>query len=325
MRHKHYPELLVRSVHNPILTAADWPYPVHSVFNPGAARLADGSVILLCRVEDRRGISHLCAARSENGVDSWVIDKKPTFEPDPERYPEELWGIEDPRITYIPELQEYLIAYTAFGRTGPGVAIATTEDFRTFDRLGLVMQADNKDAALFPRRFEGEFALIHRPSTELGAHMWISLSEDLRKWGDHEVLLPARKGAWWDANKIGLGPPPIPTDRGWLVVYHGVRRHASGSLYRIGLALFDLEKPSECIRRSQSWIFGPEEPYEVGGDVDNVVFPCGFVLDDDGDTVSFYYGAADSTICLAVASIRELLAWLDFDGIDERAVVTQSR
>src|SRR5436190_7896115 len=122
-----YEPLLLRHPANPILTGKDWPYSINSVFNAGATLLADGSTLLLCRVEDRRGLSHLCAARSANGVDGWVIDPKPTLWPDPENYPEELWGIEDPRITFFEELGKYVIAYTAFSKGGPGVAIALTE------------------------------------------------------------------------------------------------------------------------------------------------------------------------------------------------------
>src|SRR5438309_6445491 len=99
-----YETLLIRHPANPILCATDWPYPAHAVFNAGATLLDDGTTLLLCRVEDRRGHSHLCAARSTNGVDGWVIDKEPTLLPDPEHYPEELWGIEDPRITFVDEL-----------------------------------------------------------------------------------------------------------------------------------------------------------------------------------------------------------------------------
>lgn len=320
---EHYQELIVRSPNNPILKASDWPYPVHSVFNPGAVRLSDGSTLLLCRVEDRRGISHLCCARSKDGLTGWVIDEEPSFYPDAELFPEELWGLEDPRITFFPERGEYLIAYTVFGQSGPGVAIASTKDFRTFERHGLAMQPDDKDAALFPRKFDGRYALIHRPSNDQGGNMWFSQSPDLRTWGDHEVLLPARRGAWWDANKIGLGPPPIETEQGWLVLYHGVRRHASGSLYRVGLALFDLELPTVCIRRGQSWIFGPKEPYEAFGDVPNVVFPCGVTVADDRDTLHVYYGAADSSICVGTSSIKALLDWLEFDGSDLVGVAGQ--
>ena len=231
-----YEQLFHRHASNPILTAADWPYPAHTVFNAGATRLQDGTTLLLCRVEDRSGHSHLCAARSANGIDGWVIDREPTLRADPEHYPEELWGIEDPRITFVEELGKFAIAYTAFSRGGPGVALALTEDFRRFERCGLVMQPDDKDAALLPRRIDGSFALLHRPMTDSGAHIWISFSPDLRNWGGHKLVLQARKGGWWDANKVGLSPPPIETARGWLMLYHGVRNTAAGCLYRLGAA-----------------------------------------------------------------------------------------
>jgi len=190
--------------------------------------LPDGTTLLLCRVEDRRGLSHLCAARSRNGVDGWQIDREPTLMPDAHHYPEEIWGIEDPRITFVPELQQYVVTYTSYSRGGPGVSLALTKDFRTFERYGVIMSPDDKDSALLPRRIDGYWALIHRPMTKLGSHMWISYSPDLRHWGRHRLMLEARRGAWWDANKIGLSPPPIETSRGWLVFYHGVRHTPSG-------------------------------------------------------------------------------------------------
>src|SRR5688500_4381742 len=165
-----YETLFHRSAQNPVLTAADWPYPVHTVCNAGATLLPDGTTLLLCRVEDRRGHSHLCAARSADGVTDWTIDAQPTLRADPDNHPEELWGIEDPRITFVPELGKYAIAYTAFGKGGPGVSLAMTEDFVHFERLGLVMQADDKDAALLPRRVDGMYALVHRPIADSGAH-----------------------------------------------------------------------------------------------------------------------------------------------------------
>src|SRR5213595_3199541 len=119
-----YEPLLLRHPANPILSAKDWPYSINSVFNAGATLLADGSTLLLCRVEDRRGISHLCAARSKNGIDGWEVAPQPTMLPQPEDFPEEIWGIEDPRITYVKDLKSYVISYTAFGRSGPGVALA---------------------------------------------------------------------------------------------------------------------------------------------------------------------------------------------------------
>jgi predicted GH43/DUF377 family glycosyl hydrolase len=309
-----YPTLFRRHDQNPILTAAMWPYPAHTVFNPGATRLTDGSTLLLVRVEDRRGHSHLCAARSSNGVDGWIIDPEPTLPADPEHHPEELWGIEDPRITWVEELGRYAVAYTAFTQGGPGVALALTRDFHDFERCGLIMQPDDKDAALLPRRIGGQFALVHRPTTEGGAHIWISFSPDLRNWGSHKLVLPAREGAWWDSNKVGLATPLIETDRGWLMVYHGVRQTAAGGLYRFGLALLSLDEPERCLARGEFWIFGPEATYEREGDVNKVTFPCGYTLGDDGDAINLYYGAADTSVALASGSVRELLSWLDQHG-----------
>lgn len=309
-----YPVLFHRHSRNPILKAEGWPYPVHSVFNAGATRLADGTTLLLCRVEDRTGRSHLCAARSGNGVDGWQIDPQPTLSPDPENHPEEIWGVEDPRITFVPELGQYAVAYTSYSQGGPGVSLALTPDFAQFERFGVVMPPDDKDAALLPRRIDGYWVLLHRPQTALGAHIWLSYSPDLRHWGRHRLVLRARSGAWWDANKIGLSPPPIETPQGWLVLYHGVRETASGAIYRLGLALFDLEHPERCLKRGDTWVFGPEAPYEREGDVDDVVFPCGYTVAPDGDTLYLYYGAADSCIALATASIRALLEWVQEQG-----------
>jgi len=306
--------LFTRHTGNPILSRKDWPYPINSVLNAGVVLLPDGDTLLLCRVEDRSGLSHLSAVRSANGVDNWRVDPKPTLVPNPQEFPEEIWGIEDPRITYVPELEQYAVAYTSFARGGPGVSLALTKDFQSFERFGVIMPPEDKDAALLPRRIGGRWALIHRPMTALGAHMWISYSPDLRHWGSHKIILEARRGGWWDANKIGLCSPPIETAKGWLMIYHGVRQTASGSIYRLGLALFDLARPDVCLQRGISWIFGPEAPYETSGDVDDVVFPCGQTIGADGDTINLYYGAADTSIALATGSIRCLLDWLDSNG-----------
>jgi predicted GH43/DUF377 family glycosyl hydrolase len=165
-------ELLTRHPDNPIITAADLPYSANTVFNPGAT-VRDGETILLMRVEDRRGLSHLTVARSSDGVGGWRIDTGPTFVSEPESHPEEIWGVEDPRITHLEEEQRWVMTYTAYARGG-----------------------ENKDAALFPVRFEGRWAMVHRPvSGGFGANMWISFSPDLRHWGDHRLLLEARAGA----------------------------------------------------------------------------------------------------------------------------------
>ncbi|HET9345372.1 MAG TPA: hypothetical protein VFO05_06700 [Candidatus Limnocylindrales bacterium] len=299
--------LFRRDASNPILSAADVPYPANSVFNPAAARLGD-ETILLVRVEDLRGISQLHVARSADGVSDWRFDPEPLLQADVDRDPEETWGCEDPRVTWLPEREEWAIAYTAYSRRGPLVGLATTRDFRSVRRLGPVMPPEDKDAALFPRRFGGRWAMIHRPSPlRGGAHMWLSYSPDLRHWGDHKLLIEARDGAWWDAGKIGLGPPPLETPDGWLVMYHGVHATSDGPIYRVGLGLLDLDDPGTLLHRTEAWVFGPEAPYEITGDVGRVVFPCGWIHDAENDRLHLYYGAADSVIGLATARFSEVM------------------
>ena len=303
-------ELLKRYPENPILSVDDWPYNANSVFNAGVA-MVKGETLLLVRVEDFRGMSHFTTARSKDGIANWQIDTKPSLLPDPAAHPEEIWGIEDPRITWLQPLNTWSICYTAYSNGGPLVSLATTEDFKSFKRLGPVMPPEDKDAALFPVQFNGLWAMLHRPvpkSPMLGAHIWLSFSPNLKHWGDHLEIIRAREGGWWDANKIGLCAPPLETKEGWLVLYHGVRTTASGSIYRLGLALLDLHDPTKVVRRTDEWVFGPKAKYEREGDVDDVVFPCGWLVKDD--TVYVYYGAADSCIALATGNINELLEFL---------------
>ncbi len=299
----------VRHPGNPILTSADLPYPANTVFNSAATAHADETLLLL-RVEDRSGFSHLTVARSADGVGGWRIDEQPTLVRDPENHPEETWGIEDPRITYLEREDKYAVTYTGYSPRGPLVSLALTADFHGFQRIGAVLPPDNKDAALFPVRFNRRWAMIHRPVSTMtgGGDIWLSFSPDLRHWGDHQLLIQARSGPWWDSGKIGLSPPPLRTDEGWLVMYHGVRHTCAGALYRLGLALLDLEDPRRVIRRSREWIFGPSRRYELEGDVGYVTFPCGWIA--DGDRVRMYYGAADTSMALATASLTELLDWL---------------
>jgi predicted GH43/DUF377 family glycosyl hydrolase len=294
---------------NPVLTAADWPLSVNAVFNP-AVTTFEGETLALVRVEDRTGISHLGVARSADGLGGWVIDTDRSFLPDTELYSER-FGIEDPRITKIAD--DYMIAYTGFSSRGPLVCLASTQDFRRYERRGVILPPENKDAALFPEQIGGRWALIHRPVTispSQTGDIWLSWSPDLEHWGGHTLLLRSGEKGHWDAEKIGLGPPPLLTPEGWLLLYHGVKTTAAGSIYRLGLALLDRERPERVLARSSEWLFGPDAPYERHGDVDNVVFPCGWLLLDDGDMLRIYYGAADTCVCVATASLSALLDWL---------------
>jgi predicted GH43/DUF377 family glycosyl hydrolase len=305
-----YPELFKRYSRNPIITSKDLPYPTHTIFNPGAT-IFENNILLLARVEDRQGFSHLVKAISKDGISNWIFDKGPTIYAEPDKHPEERWGIEDSRITWMTELKKWAVVYTSFSRTGPLVSLALTSDFINFEKHGPIMSPDDKDAALFPRKFNGKYMLIHRPCSDgHKAHIWISKSMDLKSWGEHQILLNARNGGWWDANKIGLSTQPLETTDGWLILYHGVKYTAAGAIYRLGLALLDLEDPGKVLKRSNEWIFGPEAPYEKFGDVNDVVFPCGWILNEATGIVSMYYGGADSCIGLATASLSDLLKYI---------------
>ena len=300
--------LFARYDDNPVLEASGWPGEVNAVFNPGAVEVA-GETLLLVRVEDRTGISHLAVARSADGLTGWSAEPDRALLPDLRS--EEQFGIEDPRITRIGE--EWAIVYTGFSTEGPLVMLATTSDFTSYERHGVILPPQNKDAALFPERFDGRYALLHRPMTGLagaGAGIWICRSPDLRHWGDHRPVLAALDAGSWASHKVGVGPPPLLTPDGWLLLYHGVRLTASGSIYRAGLALLDREQPERVLARSADWVLGPEAPYERVGDVGNVVFPCGWILGGDGDTLRVYYGAADTSVCVATASLAALLGHL---------------
>ncbi len=300
-------ELFHRDPRNPLLTAGDWPYPMNSVFNP-AAILHDGETVLLCRVEDRRGISHLTVARSADGRTDWRVDPKPLIADDPAD-PTSCWGVEDARITYLEELGGYVIAYTAYGPAGPCVALATTEDFNSAEPFGAVMPPEDKNASLLPRRIGDHFVLFHRPVSVISARadVWLSRSTDLRSWTTPEPVMQSRTGAWWDAVRIGMGPPAIETPAGWLAVYHGVKQMVNTAIYRIGLMLLDIEHPTRVLRRTPHWVLGPRELYETVGDAPNVVFPTGLVHDPASDELRMYYGAADTCIAMASARMSEVM------------------
>jgi predicted GH43/DUF377 family glycosyl hydrolase len=311
-------ELFHRHASNPVLTAETWPYAVNAVFNPAAATL-DGETLLLARVEDLRGISHLAVARSANGVSDWAIPTEPLLSPAP-GVASEQWGFEDPRVVWVRELERWAITCTAYGPMGPAVYLATTEDFVTVERHGIIRQPEDKNAALLPHRIDGHWVLLHRPKTEFGGSgggILLSRSPDLATWSTPEQVMQPREGAWWDSLRIGIGPPPLLTESGWLLLYHGVKETVAGQLYRAGLALLDVDDPTRVIRRLPGWVLAPLASYERVGDVPNVVFPCGVVHDAATDELRLYYGAADSSICLATARLQTLLdALLDTPSVN---------
>jgi beta-1,4-mannooligosaccharide/beta-1,4-mannosyl-N-acetylglucosamine phosphorylase len=292
---------------NPILSPKDWPYPANAVFNPAAAKL-NTETLLLIRVEDMRGFSHLTVARSPDGFTDWQVDSAPTLQAD-QSSREEKWGLEDPRIVWLNEQKQFAVTYVSFSESGPVISLAITNNFRTFARLGSLLPPEDKDACLFPCRFGGRFALIHRPIVRGEAHIWLSFSPDLKHWGDHQLLIRTR-AAYWDCHRVGLACQPIETPQGWLLFYHGVRSTTAGQIYRVGLALLDLNSPWKVLRRSDEWVLGPEAYYERVGDVSGVVFPTGAIVHKETDKLHLYYGAADCTVAVATANLSEVMDYI---------------
>ena len=306
-RQKKAYEIFKRYQGNPILTPQDWPYPANAVMNPAATKL-NNETLLLVRVEDMRGFSHLTVARSADGFTDWQIDPKPSLEAD-QSSREERWGLEDPRIIWLEEQKQFGITYTSFSEGGPVVSLAISKNFRTFARLGALLPPEDKDACLLPRRFKGRFALIHRPIVRGEAHIWLSFSPDLKHWGDHRALIKTRH-AYWDCHRVGLACQPIETQHGWMLFYHGVRATTAGAIYRLGLALLDLEEPWKVLRRSDEWILGPREIYERVGDVGGVIFPTGAIIIKETDQLNLYYGAADCTVAVATARLSDCIDYI---------------
>lgn len=295
-------EIFERSKRNPLISTEDLPYQANAVFNAGAVDLGE-EVVLVLRVESASGRSHLTVARSKDGVTGWTIANRALLHPE-QGFPHESLGVEDCRITWLEDRQAWGLAYTAYSEHGPSVAVALTQDFASVERLGLAFPPDDKDAALFPGKFGGLYAMLHRPSVG-GGSIWIGYSPDLVFWGRSEVVVPVRGGPWWDGLRVGAGLPPIETEAGWLLVYHGVKEVAGGLIYRFGAAVLERRAPHKLVARARRWLLTPRARYEQTGDAPNVLFPSGgFVRAGE---LWVYYGAADSCICLAKARLSDVL------------------
>lgn len=303
MRRRFGRDVVERWYKNPIITLENVPFPCNTVFNAGCAKFGD-EYILLMRVEDLAGRSVFALARSDDGY-HFSVDPAPTMEPSKEEplRSYERRGIEDPRITYLEG--SYYIMYTAYSRYGARLALARTQDFQTYERLGCISQPENKDGCLFPRKVKGRYVRLDRPFGGGTGNIWLSYSDDLLHWGDSEVVMTTR-GGFWDSDRIGACAPPIETSEGWLHIYHGVKNTSAGPLYRMGAVLLDLDNPAKVICRSSVPILTPREYYERVGDIGNVVFSCGAILEDEG-RLRIYYGAADTCICLGFANIDDLI------------------
>ena len=302
---KYLEGIVKRYEGNPIITRKDISFAVSKIFNAGAVKYRN-KYLLLLRAQTMDSKSYLVKATSKDAI-NFDISKRYTISPSREFKLDDR-GVEDPRITKIDGT--YYIAYTAYSDDGAVIGITSTKDFRKFIKHGIATPPENKDGGLLPEKIklpgsrEKEFFLYHRPSAT-GA-IWCCSSPDLEHWGHQHVVMRSGEHNRWSAKKVGLGAVPIKTEKGWLEIYHGVMQEGALNVYRLGAALFDLEKPWKVIRASKNYILAPEKDYEMVGGVPNVVFSCGAIPEPNGD-VKIYYGAADTRICLATAKLNDLI------------------
>jgi len=296
--------LIKRYNKNPILTKDDVPYPVATVHNAGVVKFRN-RYMMIFRSHQLNGRSILGLAESDDGY-NFRVHEKPFMTPAADGIFKEYeeYGVEDPRIIFLEG--EYLITYSAYSRHGVRIGLAKTRDFKSIDRFSLITEADYRNVVIFPEKFMGLYARLDRPHSEISPwSIWISYSPDLRFWGESKLIMkPAQYH--WDEMKIGPGAPPIKTSRGWLNIYHGVFPTMDGNIYRLGIALHDLQDPSKIIAVGDEWILQPEEVYEITGYVHNVVFTCGAVPEDDG-SVKIYWGGADKVMCVGTANLDDLV------------------
>ena len=297
--------VFLRHPENPVLTVKDLPEGVgYFLLNPGAVKF-NGEYLLIVDVFHVEGGIVFWIARSKDGIHF-------TFDPSPLQMPPcaddwEEHGVYDPRITQIGNT--YYIVYNSHNNTlGCRIAIAATEDFKNFRHVSLVTQVNNRNGALFPEKINGLYCCLNRPfagDEKSSCGMQLSFSPDLVFWGKSRFSL-ANRPCHWDDLKVGAGAPPILTDEGWLVIYHGVADTCAGSIYSLHAAILDKDEPWRVLARTKRPLFYPEAPYEKLGRITNVVFTCNALV--EGENIRIYYGAADAAIGMAEMPLADILA-----------------
>ena len=263
----------------------------------------DARVVRYKGVDYLTTLSHLRLLCSEDGIRFY----------EPQGFPKlfgqgilQTFGIEDCRVTHIED--KYYLTFTSVSESGVGVGMRTTSDWKNFESHGMILPPHNKDCAIFEEKIGGKFFMLHRPSSvDIGGNfIWLAESPDRIHWGNHKCIVKTRPNSW-DSARVGAGASPIKTEQGWLEIYHGAN---AAHQYCLGAFLMDLDDPSKVLARTEDPIMVPSEAYELTGFFGHVVFTNGHILQDDGDTLIVYYGAADEVICGAKFSLREILAAL---------------
>lgn len=292
---------------NPIISRH--PFPKASKVYNSAVVYKDGGFVGVFRADYRTGLPCLHKGKSADGI-NWTFSKDPiplkqSIESEPLAY-----GY-DPRVVL---LDGYYYVTWCNGYHGPTIGIARTKDFEKFEQLENAFLPYNRNGVLFPRKINGAYAILSRPSDQSHTRfgdIFYSESPDLCYWGKHRFIMGSQGRGWWEDTKIGAGPIPIETPEGWILIYHGVANSCNGLIYSIGVALLDLDEPWKVIRRSRTYALTPETIYETNGLVANVLFPCATLHDKDTGRIAIYYGAADTVTALAFTTVDALLKFLE--------------
>jgi len=297
-------DYIVKEESNPILGPWDFPgTEASAVFNPGVTKLGDDYVMLF-RIENAQCDSRNYKAVSKDGL-KWDIvgEVLKREEQEPAEYHRFACDI---RI--CPVEDTYYITYCIGNAYGAQSILQRTDDFETYENLGVMCEPNNRNIVLFPRKINGMYYRLSRPfgdPTFSPSAIWIAESPDLVHWGRPRALVTPRSFAAWDNFKLGASLPPIESEEGWIIFYHGTTKNCNNLIYRASACLLDLDDPTKVISRPREYLLGPEHDYERVGDVPNVCFPSGVAVEDNGD-LKIYYGAADTFVALAYSSIEKL-------------------
>lgn len=297
-------DLIWRYDQNPIINRYQIPAST-SIFNSAVVRFKDGFAGVF-RCDNKRREMRIHAGFSQDGI-NWKIEPEPIELIPQTGVPNHFEYAYDPRVTYLDG--KYYVSWCN-GNNGPTIGLAVTEDFKTFEQLENALLPNNRNGVLFPEKIDGNYAMLSRPSdnghTPFG-DIWLSYSPDLTFWGKHRLVMKAGKTPW-QSTKIGAGPVPIKTQKGWLVFYHGVLTSCNGFVYHMGAMLLNLVDPSKVLAYSPEYLLAPHTDYERNGDVPNVVFPTAALVEDN--KIAIYYGAADTCIGMCFGYLDEILEHL---------------
>lgn len=290
----------------------------NSIFNSAVVPWKDGFIGVF-RCDDRCRSMDIFVGRSKDGI-NWTFEDEPIqfVGEEPEILNREYRY--DPRVVKIDD--KYYVTWCN-GYHGPTIGMAWTTDFETFNQIENAFLPYNRNGVLFPRKVDGKYAMISRPSdtghTPFG-DIFYSQSPDMTFWGQHRYVMGIVPGdsSAWQSKKIGPGPIPIETDEGWLMFYHGVLNSCNGFVYSVGAAILDLEKPWIVKHRARPYLISPQTQYECVGDVPNVVFPCATLTDSATGRIAIYYGAADTVTGLAFTTVDDVIKFVKENDFSAR-------